>query len=228
MISTLCRSVVIAIWAFVWLVYFATSSLGASLESTRSPSSADDAFTGDTACGPRCARYLLQYYNHAAPDLPALTRQLQWPDVHRGTSVARLQQFLQSYGVHTKAVHLPANALPITKTPWVARMTARGHETEGHFVVVLPGDSLTHLTICDDGFSHTMPRWEFSDLSSGVALLTWQDESDATPGVGSLILDEILFRAAIFALAISLFGGTAIVLLCGRDRLIFRRKSVSM
>lgn len=96
--------------------------------------------TRDTLCGPRCVRFLLEYYGReqvTGNDLVTLVKELQWPLAEHGSTLLGLQHALNARGIPTKALRIaPTNEIQ-AETPALVHLTTSDDEL-GHFVVWLP------------------------------------------------------------------------------------------
>jgi ABC-type bacteriocin/lantibiotic exporter with double-glycine peptidase domain len=101
--------------------------------------------SGDIVCGPRCVQFLLRYYGREDEQLIDLVRELQWPQLEAGTSLADIEANLRRHAIHTHALSLGAAARLDWPHPVVVHLDA-SDRTMGHFVVLLPpmdGDVVT-------------------------------------------------------------------------------------
>lgn len=98
----------------------------------------------DTLCGPRCVRFLLEYYgleaNGSNNDLATLVKELQWPVLEKGSTLSGLQQSLAARGIETRAETVMPDQPLRSRTPVIVHLTTPKDEL-GHFVVWLPSSS---------------------------------------------------------------------------------------
>jgi hypothetical protein len=93
----------------------------------------------DLTCGPRCVLAILGYYGKPEEDLIELVREIQWPDLESGSTLASLGEALQRRGIFTKAMTIGANARLRWPHPVVIHI--RGERGGGHYVVWVPSAS---------------------------------------------------------------------------------------
>jgi hypothetical protein len=127
----------------------------------------------DFVCGPRCALYLLRYYQvDENADLHSVIRETQWPQLEAGTSLEVLDRYLRARGIHTAAIRIAPCARLSWPHPVLLHLQGK-NEQLGHFVVWLPNSTDGHTEIWA-GLSQ-VHTGSWSDLSanlSGVVLLT--------------------------------------------------------
>lgn len=92
--------------------------------------------TFDMICGPRCVRYILGCYGKPEPELIDLVREMQWPDLEMGASLASAEDALRARGIYTQALRLTPGAR--LRWPYPVIVHLKGREAGGHFVVRLP------------------------------------------------------------------------------------------
>jgi ABC-type bacteriocin/lantibiotic exporter with double-glycine peptidase domain len=177
-----------------------------------------DGFTRDAVCGPRCVQYLLRHYNGEAPELITLVRQIQWPKISAGSSLADLQRALESYGVRAKPLQVVDGSVPVLAHPCICHYRAQG-ESMGHFVVLLPGTTRTTAIFWDSGRTWECPSWELTERCSGSVLLTAPHSSEQPDAAVHWTTDSLLERAAYYGL-----GGLASVA-CAWLALAVRRRT---
>ncbi len=90
---------------------------------------------GDLVCGPRCAQFILRHYGIDA-DLIDLVREIQWPTLEDGATLAAVDQALRARGVHTRALRMGPTSRLSWSHPVLLHLT--GETAGGHFVVWLP------------------------------------------------------------------------------------------
>jgi ABC-type bacteriocin/lantibiotic exporter with double-glycine peptidase domain len=89
----------------------------------------------DLVCGPRCVQMILSYYGQEV-DLMELVKEIQWPELEKGSSMADLQRALNKRGIYTYAMKMSADARLNWRHPVIAFLPANGKL--GHFAVRMP------------------------------------------------------------------------------------------
>lgn len=95
----------------------------------------------DTICGPRCVQYLIRGYRRGDPALYDLVREIQWPDLEKGSTLDRLDEALRQRGIFTKAVRLRPTDQLRWPHPVIVQNRARADGPLNHFVVWLPSST---------------------------------------------------------------------------------------
>lgn len=103
--------------------------------------------SADFVCGPRCLQYILNWYDKDE-DLIDLVREVQWPDLEAGATMASLDKAMQSRGIHTFPMRVGADARFCWHSPVLLHLLGEGGESGiGHFVVWLPSSDATHANV---------------------------------------------------------------------------------
>lgn len=95
---------------------------------------------GDQICGPKCVRYLLDYYEKPE-DVVSLIREMQWPDIRHGTSLKDLADALEKRGIFTSALQVSPYSRIVHSEPVIVHLKPKSEGELGHFVVWLPSSS---------------------------------------------------------------------------------------
>ena len=126
----------------------------------------------DFVCGPRCVRFILQYYGYQSPSVTKLAEQLQLPIVEDGSSLGQIASMLSGRGVQVKAVRFDVGNPIKWIHPVILHLDGEAQEF-GHFLVWLPSASESKVTVWDGLRGvRTEDPGKFSSRLSGVALLT--------------------------------------------------------
>lgn len=134
-------------------------------------SSASDSETGfgNVYCGPRCVQRVLREYG-AEVELIELIREMQWPDVEQGSTLAALSAALHKRGVSTKAVDLDPKFDIEWTQPAIVHLEKGG---VAHFVVWLPPtEADSSGRVWDNDLTDAVKRGQFDGLRTGPVLLT--------------------------------------------------------
>lgn len=124
----------------------------------------------DFVCGPRCVQYVLGWHKRPSPDLVDLVREMQWPEIQDGSTLAGIQTALRERGLHARAVRLPPASRLTWKQPVIVHRTTDG---KGHFVVWLPQPPGDKTVLWDGLIGERAVKWkEFARDSSDIVLLT--------------------------------------------------------
>lgn len=151
-------------------VLFAFCSMASALGDV-SPTS--EATSTDMVCGPRCVQFLLRYYEKDDPGLVALIREIQWPHLEQGVTLAAIDAALRSRDIYT----YPLFVLPDAKFDWphpvLVHLNPKGTARFGHYVVWLPSSTASRTGIWSglSGVREGNAR-DLSDWMSGAILLT--------------------------------------------------------
>lgn len=124
-------------------------------------------------CGPRCVDFVLRYYGREHPGLVLLIKEMQWPAIEAGTSMSRIACGLDSRGVYTSAVRLPAGSIVHWRHPVILHFQSEDDYPDGHFVVQLPSSNSNGIRIWD-GLNgvRIITAYEVARLMSGAIILT--------------------------------------------------------
>lgn len=171
-----------------------------------------DLSASELVCGPRCVRFLLEYYGKGKDtELVELIRETQWPDLERGASLAALSKSLEGRGIYTHALRLPAEAGLRWPFPVILHLqgVTPGDSAGGHYVVWLP-ESSPSRTLVISGLDqlHEGPFSRLSQRMSGYVLLT---SNRPIQNPQSAILRSGLERLAFWAVC---GGGLGLSVIC--------------
>ena len=97
----------------------------------------------DRYCGPRSVHFILQWYGHNE-DLIEIIRETQWPAVEAGSSLAKLQDAIDSRGIHTCALRVGDGRRLTWSYPAIVFIPAATPPI-GHYVVWLPTSSRSEV-----------------------------------------------------------------------------------
>lgn len=127
----------------------------------------------DVVCGPRCARFLLQWYKKDDPGLVRLIREVQWPNLDEGASLASLDAALRLRGIHTCAIRVAPKAILKWPHPMIVHLADEASRTGGHYVVQLPSSTsdVVHAWVGLPGVQ-SGPAELLNSRRSGAVLLT--------------------------------------------------------
>lgn len=128
---------------------------------------------GDLICGPKCVREVLRLYGREDEDMIRLVREIQWPEVRKGSTMADIAQALEKRGVHTFAMKIKPSARIVWPHPVVVHLAPKPGEEIGHFVVWLPESQggAAKVWNTDKGLEQQNER-TWSKERSGAVLLT--------------------------------------------------------
>ncbi len=122
-------------------------------------------------CGPRCVQFVLDYYGHEEGVIE-IVREIQWPHLSRGCSLADIEDALRKRGIHTQAIRLESRATLDWPHPVILHLSA-GRNEMGHFVVWLPCSTGGAADIWDGGLRiRQVAQRSLSEQRTGFALLT--------------------------------------------------------
>jgi ABC-type bacteriocin/lantibiotic exporter with double-glycine peptidase domain len=126
-------------------------------------------------CGPRCVHFVLKHYGRDEA-LSPVVRQMQWPDLSKGSSVRQIEDALQSRGVYTRSIELKRAGSFRPRFPAIVHLRDQhGGDVslEGHFVVVMPESTRSEAVVWDGLFGVRRETWrDFSRRMTGVVVLT--------------------------------------------------------
>lgn len=115
----------------------------------------------DNVCGPRCVWFLLNWFDRDC-ELVDVIRETQWPDVEKGTNLAKLKAALEGRGLIAVGIEMQRPALLASHYPGIVHLKADG-QTLGHFIVIPPHETdVGDLLTVWDGLS----GWRQVDRSS--------------------------------------------------------------
>jgi hypothetical protein len=125
----------------------------------------------DLVCGPRCVRQILGIYGMPEPDLIDLVREMQWPDIEAGSSLAAVDEALRRRGVHTARLRVGPQVRVRWPHPVIIHID--GDEGGGHYIVRVPSDSDRYETVWTGLGGWRRGPWdEVSRGRSGAILIT--------------------------------------------------------
>jgi hypothetical protein len=158
--------------------------------------------TEDNYCGPRCVQYILYHYGVGSVSLPSLVKRLDFQDNPSGVSLTAVKKLLESYGVETKPIRIPADHVLRSPNYCIVHLQNDSSSGPGHFVVLLPGTSRQSVLFWDFDGVKRMSSWEFADKSTGTALVALRPN-----GLGGdvqmtveMTVDAIVLRLCILSL----------------------------
>jgi ABC-type bacteriocin/lantibiotic exporter with double-glycine peptidase domain len=128
---------------------------------------------GDTICGPKCVRFLLDYYGKEQEYIIRLVREIQYPELFEGATLSKVAEALEKRGIYTFAMKIKPSARLVWKYPVIVHLYPRSEEQIGHYVVWLPDSQDNNVRIWngDQGIQNHQERiW--SQERSGAVLLT--------------------------------------------------------
>ena len=92
---------------------------------------------GDIICGPRCLKFLLEYYQKDKKvELIDLVKEVQWPAIESGASLKALKQSLESRGIYTRIVKASFDSEFQKNFPVIVHLSRQGEL--GHYIIQLP------------------------------------------------------------------------------------------
>lgn len=158
----------------------------------------------EAICGPRCAHYVLKHYGREEA-LTSLVREMQWPDLTKGCTVAQIEKALISRGIHVRSIQLKRFGSVQPESPAIVHLRREGsgkEDPKGHFVVLLPETTRTEAVIWDGLLGTRCEPWKgLSKTMTGVVLLTADSPIDKVDEVlylrGSLTVWEVCLWAAL-------------------------------
>jgi ABC-type bacteriocin/lantibiotic exporter with double-glycine peptidase domain len=101
----------------------------------------------DRICGPQCVKRILEHYGYQV-GLEELIRELQWPEIDKGTSLGDLSQALEKRGLHVRAIAYPED-VPIRWSHPVVLHFEQGEV--GHFAVLFPSEDGEKVVLWSPG-----------------------------------------------------------------------------
>lgn len=144
---------------------------------------------GDLTCGPRCVRFLLRHYKLGEPEVIDLVREMQWPEIEKGSSLASVARALQKRGIHTEALQIHRDSVLVWPHPVIVHTEPNKKENAegeagyenveeagiGHYSVWMPSSSPSEAHVWNFysiGFLGKVSTKELSRQMSGIVLLT--------------------------------------------------------
>ena|GEM_PF-3531482 len=151
---------------------------------------------GDLICGPKCVQEMLRLYGKENEDIIRLVREIQWPEVRKGATLANVAQALEKRGIHTFAMSISPSARIVWQHPVIVHLNPKPGEEMGHFVVWLPesqGDTVRIWNMSVNIQQENERLW--SKERSGAVLLTSpepiRDPGKALKWVGLPFYDQM-------------------------------------
>ncbi len=89
---------------------------------------------GDMICGPRCVKYILDFYDRDS-DLISIIQEMQGGSLESGTSLAFIERSLADRGLYVCALQVSSDAVLSFPYPVVVHLAATEQEPLGHFAV---------------------------------------------------------------------------------------------
>jgi hypothetical protein len=167
----------------------------------------------DLICGPRCVQMVLSHYGHEE-DLMALVKEIQWPELEKGSSLTDVGKALQKRGIHTYAMRLAPNAQLCWRSPAIVFL--KGNGPLGHFAVWLPGAQVGMDTLwLGMGKSQTARSVDLAQWCSAVLLTASEPILD--PNLAVRAEPNNFSALAVGAVVMALAAGLLVV--------AFRRKA---
>lgn len=133
---------------------------------------------GNLICGPKCVQEVLRLYDKDDEDIIRLVREIQWPEIRKGATMAGIAQALKKREIHTFAMQINPSARIVWSHPVIVHLNPKPGDEIGHFVVWLPNSKNNRLFVWngEQGFEEKQERiWS---IGSGAVLLTSPDPID--------------------------------------------------
>ncbi len=167
----------------------------------------------DTICGPRCVRFLLEYFD--ADDQPNsqlldLVREMQWPNIGNGCSLDDIRVALERRSIAVSLQKVDCSQPLRMQSPAVVHLRA-DTEPIGHFAVWLPSSSATSVDLWT--FPNGLTRLtgeEFAKVRHELILATPAPNKDASSRKGHLANPLVIAGVA--------FAGVSLACLRPRSR----------
>lgn len=93
---------------------------------------------GDLICGPKCVQEVLRLYEKEDEDIIRLVREIQWPEVRKGATLANVAQALEKRGIHTFAMDIFPSVRIVWNYPVIVHLNPKPGQEIGHYIVWLP------------------------------------------------------------------------------------------
>jgi len=158
-----------------WLVLASLQGMGPVAVSGEVPDPASLNALNEVICGPRCVHFVLKHYG-IEESLAGVVRQMQWPDLAKGSTVIQIENALGSRGIFTRTIELSQGAAFRPESPAIVHLGKdpdREDSPEPHFVVVMPESTWREAVLWDGLFGiHREPWNDFSKKMTGVVVLT--------------------------------------------------------
>jgi ABC-type bacteriocin/lantibiotic exporter with double-glycine peptidase domain len=134
---------------------------------------------GDLICGPKCVCEIVRLYGKEEEDVVRLVREIQYPDVRAGATMASVAQALEKRGIHTFAMKIKPSARIVWQYPVIVHLSPKTDNEIGHYVVWLPDSTGNIAKIWNtDEVIRDMNERDWSKERSGVVLLTSPEPID--------------------------------------------------
>jgi ABC-type bacteriocin/lantibiotic exporter with double-glycine peptidase domain len=164
----------------------------------------------EVICGPRCVYYVLKHSGRDEP-LASLVREMQWPDLTKGSTVAQMEKALTSRGIHVRSIQLKRFGSARPESPAIVHLRKEGDAEEdlkGHFVVLLPESTEAEALVWDGVLGIRREPWiEFSKKMTGTIMLTGDAPIEN--------VDEVLrLRGPLSAWEVCLWAALVLGLVC--------------
>gem|GEM_PF-5637415 len=128
---------------------------------------------GDFVCGPRCVRFLLDYFSRPKETLTELVQDMQWPEIEAGSSLAEIESALNARKIYTTAMKLSSDAVLAWEHPVIVHLEKGVDDSLGHFVVWLPGSDERVCNVWNGVTGVQTGQWkQLRTKMSGYVLLT--------------------------------------------------------
>jgi len=142
--------------------------------------SAQERNIGDLICGPKCVQKILQIYGKEDEDIIRLVREIQWPEIRKGSTLANVAQALEKRGIHTFAMQIKPSARIVWHNPVIVYLNPKPGEEIGHFVVWLPEseEELVGIWDTNKGVQQKNERTWSKERSGGLLLTSLEPIND--------------------------------------------------
>ena len=157
------------------LVFFTLCTCYADTHTIGGQANANDAIMtsiNNVVCGQKCLEYILNYYfDDNKLTLITIIDEFGKDNIHQGTTLKSLSQYLNKNGIKTKAIGLTDTATLVWDKPVLVHMLPQSRDEIGHFVVWLPQSSSKTIVYWDNTVKE-MTVSEWNRKRSGNILLT--------------------------------------------------------
>ena len=162
--------------SMLFAVAFVSVLLGQNSEPTASDvpkETENERNIGDLICGPKCVREILRLYGKEHEDVIRLVREIQWPEVRQGSTLADLAAALKKRGIQTYAMQIKPTARLVWPHPVIVHLKPKQNDDIGHFVVWKPESKGNTVQIWDsDRGTQKHDERQWSKECTGAVLLT--------------------------------------------------------
>lgn len=188
------------------VIYLLAAMVMAAPEPASSP--VKSIFHSNRFCGPMSVQRVLDYYGQSVEAID-LVRELQWPDVEKGSSFAGLSKVLESRGIRTLAVDVAmGDAAWDWREPLILQLRDAGQD---HFVVWLPPGPDQPARIWDSSDSPALRLFGYRGFFTGAVLITSRD-----PIPAALSITKVSHRMRWYFVAICGCIGTLLGVFVGK------------